>query len=161
MKTKLTVSEEQLYQFRRMLNKKNKSSSNNYREVLPLNNRTVYNCEYQIMRDQYVSDTNPTNNSDIFTPGVIAAIAFASAALLIIVIVSIWCLCRSNKSVKEQAYSPANKDDTASNASIGTRQSVASQSVASSTLENFRKNNQKDGVLTVTVNDVPVSKDTN
>ena len=126
MKNKLTVSEEQLNQFRRILNRNNESSSNNYRDLNPINNRTLYNCEHQIISDQtnkLSSNTNMDNNNDddkkMGTLGVIIAVCIIAAIILvIIIIVGIW-LCRkshkNNDSVKTNTEASQNYSDVTKN----------------------------------------------
>mmetsp|Transcript_88504 Transcript_88504/g.108360 ORF Transcript_88504/g.108360 Transcript_88504/m.108360 type:complete len:448 (+) Transcript_88504:84-1427(+) len=125
MKNKLTVSEEQLNQFRRILNRNNQSSSNNYRDLNPINNRTLYNCEHQIISDQtnkLSSNTNTGNNNDDKKMGalgvIIAVVIIACIILVIIIIVGIWLCRKSHKnsgSIKTNTETSQNYSDVTKN----------------------------------------------
>jgi len=148
MKNKLTVSAEQLEQFRRILNKKGVSSSDNYREVLPLNNRTIYNCEYQIINDKFTSNDGSNNNSGLNNKEIMAIIG-GSVLFVILLIIFGYLICKpksKSKKIKKDKYSGVQKNEGDS----GTLKSPGS-------IDEMRASKSKDGIITVVVKDVPVS----
>mmetsp|Transcript_88505 Transcript_88505/g.108361 ORF Transcript_88505/g.108361 Transcript_88505/m.108361 type:complete len:431 (+) Transcript_88505:84-1376(+) len=148
MKNKLTVSAEQLEQFRQILNKKGVSSSDNYREVLPLNNRTIYNCEYQIINDKFTSNDGSNNNSGLNNKEIMAIIG-GSVLFVILLIIFGYLICKpksKSKKIKKDKYSGVQKNEGDS----GTLKSPGS-------IDEMRASKSKDGIITVVVKDVPVS----
>ena len=106
MKNKLTVSQEQLNQFRRILNKDNTPSSDNYRDINPINNRTLYNCEYQIISDQTSKlETvlySENNNKNTLAKEHILLIACGGAIIVACIMTCLWYICKKRDDNKPE-----------------------------------------------------------